>query len=53
MGDIEGALGTIYEGDIKGRATWKARFKTMLAIVGLDLIVMIGANDAGAFSTYS
>jgi Mn2+/Fe2+ NRAMP family transporter len=53
IGDIEGALGTIYQGDIKNRRTWKARLTTLLAIVGPGLIVMIGDNDAGAFSTYS
>ena len=50
LGDIEGALGTIYQGDTRGRSTWKARFATLLAIVGPGLIVMIGDNDAGAFS---
>ena len=53
IGDIEGALGTIYQGDIRNRRTWKARLTTLLAIVGPGLIVMIGDNDAGAFSTYS
>jgi Mn2+/Fe2+ NRAMP family transporter len=53
IGDIEGALGTIYQGDIRNRRTWRARLTTLLAIVGPGLIVMIGDNDAGAFSTYS
>jgi Mn2+/Fe2+ NRAMP family transporter len=53
IGDIEGALGTIYQGDTKQRKTWKARFATLLAIIGPGLIVMIGDNDAGAFSTYT
>jgi Mn2+/Fe2+ NRAMP family transporter len=53
LGDIEGALGTIYKGDTKHRRTWKARIATLLAIVGPGLIVMVGDNDAGAFSTYS
>ena len=52
VGDIEGALGTIYLGDTRHRATWKARFATLMAIVGPGLIVMVGDNDAGAFSTY-
>ena len=51
LGDIEGALGTIYQGDIKHRRTWKARLVTLLAILGPGLIVMIGDNDAGAFGT--
>src|ERR1700721_3015897 len=53
LGDIEGALGTIYQGDIKHRRTWKARLVTLLAILGPGLIVMIGDNDAGAFGTYT
>jgi Mn2+/Fe2+ NRAMP family transporter len=53
LGDIEGALGTIYQGDVRSRSTWPARLKTLAAIVGPGLIVMIGDNDAGAFSTYA
>jgi Mn2+/Fe2+ NRAMP family transporter len=52
LGDIEGALGTIYQGDTRHRHGWKARLATLLAIVGPGLIVMVGDNDAGAFSTY-
>ncbi len=52
LGDIEGALGTIYQGDTKRRRTWRARLTTLMAIVGPGLIVMVGDNDAGAFSTY-
>ncbi len=53
LGDIEGALGTIYHGDTTHRRTWRARLATLLAIVGPGLIVMIGDNDAGAFGTYT
>src|ERR1700720_3885942 len=53
IGDIEGALGTIYQGDTRHRKTWKARFATLLAIIGPGLIVMVGDNDAGAFGTYT
>ena len=53
VGDIEGALGTIYEGDIRPRRTWGKRWATLLAIIGPGLIVMIGDNDAGAFGTYT
>jgi Mn2+/Fe2+ NRAMP family transporter len=53
IGDIEGALGTIYQGDTRHRKTWQARFATLLAIIGPGLIVMVGDNDAGAFSTYT
>ncbi|WP_375777473.1 NRAMP family divalent metal transporter [Bradyrhizobium sp. ma5] len=53
LGDIHGALGSIAEGDTAPRATWLARLKTLLAIVGPGLIVMVGDNDAGAFGTYT
>src|SRR6201997_2193749 len=52
VGDIRGALGTIKADDFAPRSTLSARLKTLLAIVGPGLIVMIGDNDAGAFSTY-
>jgi Mn2+/Fe2+ NRAMP family transporter len=29
------------------------RLKTLLAVIGPGLIVMVGDNDAGAFSTYT
>lgn len=52
-GDIKGALGTIYEGDHRGRPTWQSKLTTLAAIVGPGVIVMVGDNDAGAFATYS
>jgi NRAMP (natural resistance-associated macrophage protein)-like metal ion transporter len=52
VGDIHGAFGTIRLGDTAARTTLSARLKTLLAIVGPGLIVMVGDNDAGAFSTY-
>jgi NRAMP (natural resistance-associated macrophage protein)-like metal ion transporter len=52
IGDIRGALGTIRHGDIAARPTLSSKWKTLLAIVGPGLIVMVGDNDAGAFSTY-
>ena len=52
VGDIRGALGTIRRDDIAARSTMSAKLKTLLAIVGPGLIVMVGDNDAGAFSTY-
>jgi Mn2+/Fe2+ NRAMP family transporter len=51
-GDIEGALGTIYQGDTRHRGSWRARLRTLAVIAGPGLIVMVGDNDAGAFSTY-
>src|ERR1700722_14881191 len=52
VGDIRGALGTISADDTEARRSASAKLKTLLAIVGPGLIVMIGDNDAGAFSTY-
>src|ERR1700691_1115571 len=52
VGDIHGALGTIRVDDTGARNTLSGKLKTLLAVVGPGLIVMIGDNDAGAFSTY-
>jgi NRAMP (natural resistance-associated macrophage protein)-like metal ion transporter len=51
VGDIRGALGTIRHDDLAPRRG-SAVLKTLLAIVGPGLIVMVGDNDAGAFATY-
>jgi len=53
VGDIRGAFGTISHGDIAPRRGWWARLRTLLAILGPGLIVMVGDNDAGAFGTYA
>ena len=53
VGDIRGAFGTIAQNDTGARSSWTARFKTLMAIIGPGLIVMVGDNDAGAFSTYT
>ena len=53
IGDIRGALGTIRHGDHGPRRGWWARLRTLLAILGPGLIVMVGDNDAGAFGTYT
>ena len=53
VGDIKGAFGTIRVDDTPGQSSWKARLKTLLAIIGPGLIVMVGDNDAGAFGTYT
>ena len=53
VGDIRGALGTIGRHDLGPRNGWAARLKTLLAILGPGLIVMVGDNDAGAFGTYA
>jgi NRAMP (natural resistance-associated macrophage protein)-like metal ion transporter len=52
VGDIKGAFGSITAEDTGSRRTVPARLKTLLAIVGPGVIVMVGDNDAGAFSTY-
>jgi Mn2+/Fe2+ NRAMP family transporter len=52
VGDIRGALGTISLDDLAPRRSMPAKLKTLLAIVGPGLIVMVGDNDAGAFSVY-
>jgi NRAMP (natural resistance-associated macrophage protein)-like metal ion transporter len=53
VGDIRGALGTIRLHDIGRRRSFRARLRTLLAILGPGLIVMVGDNDAGAFGTYA
>ena len=53
VGDIRGALGTIARGDVAARPRLSNKLKTLLAIVGPGLIVMVGDNDAGAFGTYT
>ena len=52
VGDIRGALGTIRHDDTGPRRGLPAKVKTLLAILGPGLIVMVGDNDAGAFATY-
>ena len=52
IGDIRGALGTIRLDDNAPRRGRSAKLKTLLAIIGPGLIVMVGDNDAGAFATY-
>ncbi|KPV45505.1 Nramp family divalent metal transporter [Alicyclobacillus ferrooxydans] len=53
QGDIKGALGTVRVADFAKRATWGTRIRTLLAIMGPGLIVMVGDNDAGGVSTYA
>jgi NRAMP (natural resistance-associated macrophage protein)-like metal ion transporter len=53
LGDIHGAFGNIAEDDFAPRTHLWARLKTLAAIVGPGLIVMVGDNDAGAFGTYT
>jgi Mn2+/Fe2+ NRAMP family transporter len=53
VGDIRGALGRIAVDDTGARRGLSAKLKTLLAIVGPGLIVMVGDNDAGAFGTYT
>ena len=51
-GDIRGGFGTIFMHDTGPRSGW-SRIKTLLAILGPGVIVMVGDNDAGAFGTYT
>lgn len=51
-GEIRGAFGTIPAAGQPGTG-WTARVLTLLAILGPGLIVMVGDNDAGAFSIYA
>ncbi len=53
VGDIQGAFGTIAHQDTRPCTTWFARFRTLMAILGPGLIVMVGDNDAGAFGIYT
>ena len=53
VGDMEGAFGTIRLSDETPRTGTIARCRTLLAVVGPGLIVMVGDNDAGAFGTYT
>src|ERR1700730_13589423 len=53
IGDIHGAFGTSRHGDHGPRRGLRERWKTLLAILGPGLIVMVGDNDAGAFGTYT
>ena len=52
-GDIKGAFGTIRRDDTGARHGLWSRVRTLLAVLGPGLIVMIGDNDAGAFGTYT
>ncbi len=51
--EIAGAFGTISSHDERNRHGLRARFLTLIAIIGPGLIVMIGDNDAGGVSTYA
>jgi Mn2+/Fe2+ NRAMP family transporter len=53
VGDIHGALGSISRRGHGNRRGPLHRLRTLLAIVGPGLIVMVGDNDAGAFATYT
>ena len=53
IGEILGAFGTIAQDDVGPRKSWAHRLRTLLAILGPGLIVMVGDNDAGAFGTYT
>ena len=50
---IAGAFGSIGAHDDERRRGARARFLTLIAIIGPGLIVMVGDNDAGGVSTYA
>lgn len=50
--EIRGALGSARPDDTTRRGLL-ARLRTLVAVVGPGLIVMVGDNDAGAFGTYT
>src|SRR6202012_3658558 len=52
VGDIRGALGTIRLDEDSPPRGLPATLRTLLAVVGPGMIVMVGDNDAGAFATY-
>ncbi|MEI8126327.1 MAG: NRAMP family divalent metal transporter [Actinomycetota bacterium] len=51
--EITGAFGTIKAHDTGARQGLRARFLTLIAIIGPGLIVMVGDNDAGGVATYA
>src|SRR6202161_3005865 len=51
--EITGAFGSISAHDGDRRRGLRARFLTLIAIIGPGLIVMVGDNDAGGVSTYA
>lgn len=53
VGDIHGAFGSISQHDLDPRNDFRSRLKTLLAIMGPGLIVMVGDNDAGGVATYA
>ncbi len=53
VGDIQGAWGTIRQGDSATRKTWFTRLLTLLIIMGPGLVTMVGDNDAGGVATYT
>ena len=53
VGEVRGALGTLSTSELAGVGAPLKRWRIFLAVLGPGLIVMVGDNDAGAFSTYT
>jgi Mn2+/Fe2+ NRAMP family transporter len=53
VGEVHGALGTLTRTDLTASGMRLNRWRVFLAVLGPGLIVMVGDNDAGAFSTYT
>jgi Mn2+/Fe2+ NRAMP family transporter len=52
-GEIRGAFGTVGHAGHPPAGGLRTRWRTLLAVLGPGLIVMVGDNDAGAFATYT
>ena len=53
IGDIEGALGTVYAFDTGPRLTSRRKLATLLAVLGPGVVVMVADNDAGTISVFA
>jgi len=53
IGDIQGAWGTIHQGDTAPHRSWLSRLLTLLVIMGPGLVTMVGDNDVGGIATYT
>ncbi len=53
VGDIQGAWGTIRQGETAPRKSWFARLLALLIIMGPGLVTMVGDNDVGGIATYT
>lgn len=52
-GDVVGAFGRVASTDTGPRVSWAARLRTLAAVMGPGLVVMVADNDAGGVSVYA